>query len=80
MVREYQVAWLELVEFDGSAIMVLSARVSPGSAILFNKFESGAWRRVYSGGPGLDTDVADDTGPANTLSVLETQMYPASVP
>ena len=79
LVREYQVAWLELVDFDGSSIVVLSARVSSGSAILFTKMVRGAMRRFYSGRPKLDTEVTDDSGPAKTLTVLEPQMPPVSV-
>ena len=78
-VREDQVSWLDMVGFDGSSIMVLSARVSFGSALLFTKLESSARRRVYSGRPKLDTEVTDDSGPAKTLTVLEPQMPPVSV-
>ena len=64
LVRENQVAWLNLVDFDGSYIVVLSARVSFGSALLFTKSECSAMRRVYSDRTELDTKVTDDPNTA----------------
>ena len=69
-----------MVDFYGSSIVVLSARVSFGCALLFTNFESSTIRRVYIGRTKPDTKVTDDTGPANTLKVLEPQIYPASIP
>ena len=80
MVREDQVDWIELVDFDGSAIVFISAIFSSGSALLFTKLASVSWRRVYSGRPELDTNVTDDTGLDKLLTVLEPQMSPVSVP
>ena len=71
LVREDQVAWINLVDFNGSSIVVLSARVSFGSALLFIKSESSTRRRVYSGRPKLDTKVTNDTGTSKLLKVLE---------
>ena len=79
LVREYQVSWIELVEFYGSSIVVLSAKDSFWIALLFTKLESGARRRVYSGRPEMDTDVTDDTSPNIPLAVMELQISPASV-
>ena len=80
LVREDKVAWIESVDFDGSSIVVLSVKVSSWSEILFTKLESGARRGFYSGIPELDTKVTHDAFPANPLTVMETQIYPASVP
>ena len=80
LVGEDQVAWINLVDFDGSSIVVLSETVSFGSALLSDKLESGAMRRFYSGRTKLDADVTDDTGPAKQLIVMEPQISPESVP
>ena len=80
LVREDQVAWLELVDFDGSIIVVLSARFNSMSALLFTNLASCARRRFYIGRTKLDTNVTDDTDPAKPLKVMEPQMPPASVP
>ena len=80
LVRENYVDWLDLVGFDVSSIVVLIARVSFGSAILFTNLESSARKRVYSDRPKIDTKVTNDTVPAKPLTVLEPQMSPASVP
>ena len=79
LVREDQVAWLEMVDFDGSSIVVLSKRVSFGSALLFAKLEIIARSRVCSGLPKLDTKVTDDTVPVKSLTVLKPQIPPESV-
>ena len=79
LVREDQVSWLELVDFYGSSIVILSAIVSFGSALLFTKLASRTRWRVYTGIPKLDTKVTDDSGTAKPLAVLEPQISPASV-
>ena len=61
LAREDQVAWLEMVDFDGFSIVVLSYRVSFGSALVFAKFSSSTGRRVFNGRPELDTKVTDNT-------------------
>ena len=60
--------------------MVISARVSFGSALLFTKLVSSTRRRVKSGRPKLDTEVTNYTGPDKPFIVLEPQIYPESVP
>ena len=69
-----------MVDFYGSSIVVLSARVSFGCALLFTNFESSTIRRVYIGRTKPDTKVTDDTGPSKTFTVLEPQISPESVP
>ena len=80
LVREDQVAWIKLVDFYGSSIMVISAKFYFGIALLFTKLAIRTRMKVYSGRPKFDTKVTNDSGPAKPLTVMEHQMYPASVP
>ena len=77
LVGEDQVAWINLVDFDGSSIVVLSARFSFGSALLFTKLASSASSRVYIGIPKLDTKVTDNTGLVKSLTVTKSQNIPS---
>ena len=77
LVREDQAVCLDIVDFDGSYIVVLSARFSFGSALLFTKLASSARSRVYIGIPKLDTKVTDDTGMVKSLTVTKSQNIPS---
>ena len=79
LVRKDQLAWLKLVDLDGSSIVVLLTRVSFGSALLFTKLLRRTRMRVYRDRPKLDTKVTNDNSIAKILKVLEPQMSPVSV-
>ena len=80
LVRKDQLAWLKLVDLDGSSIVVLLTRVSFGSALLFTKLESSARRRVYNGRTKLDTKVTYESDTEKPLTVTEPQIPPSSLP
>ena len=63
-----------------SNIMIISARVPFGSALMFTKLARGKVWRSDSGGSKLDTNIPNDACPSKKFSVLEAQVSPESVP